>query len=152
MITGIIAALLVIISNVLMYLYVKKRLLNGMRSFFNAPNADTPSQFAETTGAIAQQFSQSMLNGFKATALGVARGEQKQSKAVDAALVKDAIAANNPLIGMLMQSMPQLNKLTNKNPELVAMAVQKLAGMSKGGGGNGSPAAPALTSVDLNNY
>lgn len=122
------------------YTVEKQRILSSLHAYIEHPDENNP--IAQLTGMVATQFSNIIMHHLSQTAKGLASGASRQEKAVDAAIVRDSIAANNPLIGMAIDAMPMLSKLTRKNPELVALAAEKLGPMlsKKSGDGAGAEA------------
>jgi len=118
------------------YTVEKQRILSALHAYIEKPDADNP--IAQLTGMIATQFSNIIVHHISQSARGVASGDSRQEKAVEAAIVHDLVAEANPLMGMAMNTMPWLSKLTRKNPELVALAAQKLGPMLKQKSGDGS--------------
>ena len=155
MLPAIVAAILVILSNILLLFFIKNRIIRTLKLYLEAPNADTPSQLALFSNDIAQQFASNLLQGLKMTELGLKRGSQKQEEAVQAAIVTDLATAKSPMLGMALKAFPNLATLAGKNKEIANLAMAALQGMNKGGsdqgntgGGNGGYDNP----LDINQF
>ncbi len=124
-----ISQILITVVLVLFYWRQKRNFLNKVQEI-QVPKGDGQlSELGEFTQAIGQAMGQSIVLSLKQTAYGQASGAARQEKAVDGAIVQDMIGLGNPVLGLLINQMPKLSKAINKNPELAAMAAQKLGGL-----------------------
>lgn len=120
------------------YTAEKRRILGALHAYIEHPDENNP--VAQLTGMVATQFTNIMLHHISQTGKGLASGASRQGKAVDAAIARDVIAAENPLIGYAINAMPILAKLTRKNPELMTLAAERLGPMLKQKSGDGGGA------------
>ena len=100
----------------LVYRRAKSRVIMLARSFFEAPDTKTPSDFGRlidsTAILLAQRFSQSI----KATFMGIQSVDSKNETRIEEAIVKDGLTQQMPLAGMVLDSFPSLSKMIRKNP------------------------------------
>ena len=136
MITAIVAALLIILSNIIILLYVKSTIKRNFQAYFEAPDKETPSAFFQLTDMMAKQWAYHIMHQFKSTNAGLASGEARQEKAMSQAIVKDVAQQQNPLLGIALNQFPNLTKLVAKNPELLNIAQQVMSNFKNKGGGN----------------
>jgi len=96
-----------------------------------------PSQIYGVTDVIAKQLAQAAISSLKMGDLNKSSQAVRQEKAMDAAIVKDMIDMNNPGLGALIKMLPNVNKWVGKNPDMAALAAQKLGSLMQSRG-NGS--------------
>lgn len=133
--TGLFLTILaLIVANLLLFtlLYAyyrseKRKLVNVIRAYFEPLGEGKPSQFAEVTGAISQQFASSLLQTMKASTMGSSSVESKHMARAEQALMGDLLTQANPIMGFIAQQFPALVKIAHKNPA----AAQLLASFVK---------------------
>lgn len=107
----------------------KKRITGLIRSYFTAPDAETPSPFAELVNTIAGVFAVKIVGSIKATVMGMNSVDSRNEKREQ----KEAIMQANPSLAGLASLLP---KSWVKNPEILA-SIASVFG-SRGKQGNGS--------------
>ena len=109
------------------YQLIKSKVIRFIRAFVEPKTNGEQSPLADSIDNISKRLASSIIENIKMTELGFKRGAQKQEQAVEAAITKDIISYNEPLIGAALQMFPNLSKLANKNPQL-AMAASQMIG------------------------
>ena len=136
MITALLTGLAVALANILLYLYLKRKIHRSLKLYFEPKSKDEPSEFFQVTDAIAKQVACHTMFFLKQTSAGVASGEARQEKALTGALVKDVAAQKHPLLGLALNQFPNLSKMVTKNPDLLNQLGPLLEKMNIAGGGN----------------
>jgi hypothetical protein len=104
-----------------------------LKTFFTPPDEKTPSEFALTTQAIADQLGRSLVAQLKSTFMTAQSNQVRAQNAVNGDIAEDLVNQANPLIGAIMNTFPALRKTIRRNPGLADMAIQTL--LSKIGSG-----------------
>ncbi|GAI05443.1 unnamed protein product [marine sediment metagenome] len=106
------------------------------KEYFNPRGDGLPSPFADTISGIAQVVGSSVATQIKNTFTGESLLAQRQEKGILQDMAKDQLEQSNPLIAMILQQFPTLQKRLLKNPALLPMATEALSKLGKGAGGD----------------
>ena len=109
----------------------KRAVIETLRLYFEAPDEQTPSEFARLIDTTADIYSKHMLDRFKTSFMGMQSVESRNEKALKGEIAQAVIAQENPLLSSLIASFPALRKRLAKSPELLPLA-QSLLGKVKG--------------------
>ncbi|GAH94224.1 unnamed protein product [marine sediment metagenome] len=138
MIYGGILAVLVILTAVTAILAVKTvRISREVKSkyedaqdfakdYFTPRGDGLASPFADTISGIAQVVGSSVATQIKNTFTGESLLTQRQEKGIINDIAKDQLEQSNPLVAMILQQFPTLQKRLLKNPTLLPMATEAL--------------------------
>lgn len=132
--TGIIAAILVIGVQIALIVYIKRRVTTVITSFVSQPDDKTPSQLATMVDQCAFILSTRLITQAKTTLMGMASVDSRNEKRAAA----DEILVGNPLLAMLLNAIPGGKRLV-KNPEILSMVGGVLNRMGKGNGNKPAP-------------
>lgn len=91
---------------------------------------DEPSEFGLIIDSISGSAGRAMAMEIKTTLMGVSSGITRGEKAIELAIAKDS----NPGIFALLEAIPSLKKIVNRNPALLGLVGNVL---NKSGPGNG---------------
>jgi len=119
----------------------KRAALDLIRAYFEAPDAETPSEFAKMIDAAALVLAQRLVSSLKGTFMGVQSGARRGEDALQGDFLGDVATQANPTLGALLNSFPAVKRRLGKNPELIPAAMQLIGKLFPGGsaqGGNGS--------------
>ena len=100
---------------------IKRRVIAAIRPYFEAPDDKTPSQFALLTNAISQQLASAIVASAKGSLLGMQGVDAKNLAHIEADMMKDGLAAQSPMLGMLMEQFPSFGRRLMKNPNLLPL-------------------------------
>lgn len=128
-----IAALVVLVLLVRAYNHEKRALLETLRLYFEPPDEETPSQFAQLTDAVGQQFSSKLITTLKASFMGMQSVDAKNQARLQGDLVQDLATQKNPMLGALLESFPAIQRRLAKNPSLTPVVEQMIAKMTQAG-------------------
>lgn len=131
-----IAGLLVLFIGLSAYKHEKQAFVFSLKSYFEAPDAETPSEFANLTELLSERFSQKLVNTAKGTFMGMQSVDAKNMNRVEGDVLTDMATQKNPLLGVIMTQYPTLARRLAKNPGLLPL-VQNF--MPKPGTGGSSP-------------
>lgn len=134
--TAIIGGSVVFLGNILLLFFFyraynrqKQALLTTLRAYFEAPNAETPSQFAMLTDAIATQAGEKLSYCLKSTFMGAQAGEAKNVKRLEGDILQDAMAQNSPVLAAIAQSFPAVSERLKGNPALLPLIMKMIPGL-----------------------
>jgi hypothetical protein len=118
----------------------KAAFMAGLSLYFEK-QGEKPSEFSNIVSMMADEFGVKVAASLKSTFMGVQSGDAKATQQVEAAMVEDGIAGQNPILGMILQSYPALAKKIMKNPALASKAMELLGSpsLSKIGNHTGEP-------------
>ena len=116
---------LLIAAGAAAYFYIKSRVNRLFHDFFDAPNAETPSQFGKMLDNAAQLFASRLMQSLRAQLANMNSITTRQAGAVQNNAIVAGLA-DNPLIGGAM-GIPGIEKMIKKNP-LLGLAAQYLVG------------------------
>lgn len=105
--------------------------------FFNAPDAETASEFGLMVEGIAKIFANELAIKVKASMMGNASVQARNVKAIEGALAMDAVESENPTLGKIMKALPNVADLVKKRPELAGLAQMVMSGIGAGKGNGG---------------
>ncbi|GAH92970.1 unnamed protein product, partial [marine sediment metagenome] len=94
--------------------------------YFTPRGDGLASPFADTISGIAQVVGSSVATQIKNTFTGEALLTQRQEKGILKDIAQDQLEQSNPLIAMILQQFPTLQKRLLKNPALLPMATEAL--------------------------
>lgn len=86
----------------------------------------TPSALAQTISTISDMIARALVAQLKTTFMGVESGKARGEQAVELEIV----AAQNPLLGIALNTIPGIKKYLKRNPGLIDFALKKLSGAS----------------------
>lgn len=118
----------------------KQQAIATIRSYFESPDPETPSEFAKLIDAGAQVLSSRLVASLKGTFMGVQSGAKRGEDALQADFLGDAVSMQNPIAGAILNAFPAVKRRLGKNPELIPTAMAMLSKILPGGsaqGGNG---------------
>lgn len=110
-----------------------------MIGFVTSPGNNEPSPLARTVEAAGDMLARSLVAQAKGAFMGKQSGEARAETAIAGDIAEDLINARSPMIGALLNSFPTLKKTIRRNPQLLDLALSKLAG-AQGSGSQGSGA------------
>jgi len=113
------------------------RVDSRLQAFFTAPNAKTPSEYAQHVDMAGALLAQRLESHIKGSLMGCISAVARNEKALMRDIGKEAVSADNPLMGVLLEQLPK--KWQNKifeNPAAAQAALKLFGGM-------GGPAPPA---------
>lgn len=120
-----------------------RHIMNEFYEFITPASETEPSPMQLAVGKTVDAISDGMVKRVKGTMLGQLSGKSRAESAIDGAIAQDSLSLSNPVIGAVLQSMPSLAKILNRNPFLAELAMSKLAGKAGAaapGNGNSPPA------------
>lgn len=127
-----------LLTGFLFYYLVRRQVRRTIQSFFVAPSAEKPSEFAKICDAVSQVFAARLLLQLKTTVMGMNSVEAKRVKGEQLELIKSQAP---PLLQGLASVLPAK---WAKDPNIMAVAASILGGMG-GKGGNGHATEPEVT-------
>jgi hypothetical protein len=123
---------------ILIYGYSKVLAIRQVaREFFEPDKATGVSPFGKLVDSASASVGNAFAMQIKTSIMGKLSGSARQEKAVEQAILSDT----SPLLG-LVQSMPSLRKLIEKNPALAGLALNYLQKRMPVTPGNGTPGEP----------
>jgi len=114
-------------------------LQNTIRVFVTPKGPEEASPLANVVDVGADMVARAVTARIKTSLMGSHSGEVRQEKAIDGAIAEDVARAAHPLVGTLLDHMPELRKTLRKNPGLLDLALSKLGAMQEKSSGGGSP-------------
>ncbi len=96
-----------------------------------------PSPLARTVEAAGDMLARSLVAQAKGAFMGKQSAAVRGETAIAGDIAEDLLAQRSPVISAILQSFPTLKKTIRRNPQLLDIALSKLAG---GLGSGGSPA------------
>ena len=114
---------------VLIYIMEKRRITRAFRAFFESPDEETPSQFAELTDAIGATIARRMVSQIKTTVMGMNSVDSKNASREAIEGIKEA----SPSLAGLASLLP---KKWVKNPEIMGVLAGVLGKIGNKGNGN----------------
>jgi len=113
--------------------FVYYKFTRRIKQFVLPPGPEIPSELAQYTDLIAQVMISRAMVSLKGHDMNAKSLEVRQANAVNKAVVKDTLAAVNPLLGLLANQYPNLVKTIAKNQELIPYALELAAKLQQGG-------------------
>jgi len=132
LLTVILTGICLVLSNVALYLIVKRQFYAGLHAFL-APRGENQSEFAELIGVITDQAASKNAQCLKAVFMGQNSVQSKNSTRLETAITTDLVSRQSPMLGMGMSMFPQLQKLVTKNPGALEMLAKFMQGQGKPG-------------------
>lgn len=120
----------------------KRTIMRQFRAFFEAPDEETPSQFAETIDVIGRVIASRLVSQIKSTVMGMNSVDSKNDKREQIAGMTDAM----PTLAGLAQLLP---KKWARSPEIMATLMSVLGNFKAKGTGNGSSEPSNQTAFKL---
>ena len=117
---------------VLIYIMEKRRITRAFRAFFESPDEETPSQFAELIDAIGATIARRMVAQIKTTVMGMNSVDSKNASREAIEGIKGA----SPSLAGLASLLP---KKWVKSPEIMGVLAGFLGKIGKPGNGNQEP-------------
>lgn len=111
---------------------------NDFRVFITPEAEGKPSPLGNFVAASADIIARSIVASAKAVFMGVQSGEARANATVDGDIAEGKVGLINPAFGALLNSFPALKKTLRRNPQLVDLAISKLAGTVGKPANNGS--------------
>jgi hypothetical protein len=121
----------------------KKALIASVKAYFEAPDEQTPSEFAGVVNAVADVFVTKAMASIKGSLMQQASVNSRNMKTLEEAAIID-VASQNDFIGTALETFPNLKKIVSKNPNLLNLAIPFISKMQNksaipvSGNGNGS--------------
>lgn len=131
-----VAGLIVTFIALLRYQREKQAFLEALKLYFEAPNAETPSQFALLTEVVSERFSQKMVASLKSSFMGMQSVDAKNVGRLESDLLQDVASQQNPALGAILGAYPAVARRLAKNPSLLPLVQNIMAKVGAGGTGN----------------
>lgn len=109
---------------------LKKSAFEMAKSYFETDDPDQPSQFGSFVDIVTSQLASKIVSSVRAQLNQASGVVSRNDKAVDGALATDILSAASPIAGMALNAFPQLAKLIKKNPSVVGLVLDKMAGVN----------------------
>lgn len=103
-------------------------LIKSVRSFFEQPEPEKQSPFADTIDNITSRLAVALIASIKGWLMSQNSIAVRQDKAAARQEIQDNAP---PILGMLMKYQPGIGKILGKNPELAQLAMQYLSNRGK---------------------
>lgn len=110
----------------------KRRIMRALRSYFEAPDQESPSQFGLLVEVIAQLFAQKLVSNLKNVIGGMNSADAKNAERAELSAIKQA----NPVLGNLDNLLP---KRWKKNADLIKLAAAFLGNPGDNNKGQSPP-------------
>lgn len=126
--TAVILAQTILLGTLAWLFRAKVHQINAtIRTFITPKGPDEASPLALTVDIGADMVARAVMARAKTTFLGQQSGAVRQEKAVEGAIAEDMARAAHPMVGPLLDQMPELRKTLRRNPALLDFALSKLA-------------------------
>jgi hypothetical protein len=146
--TGLIVLTGIVGLSILGYMTVRRAIMRGiagaraefgsyLRAYFEAPDENTPSEFAKLVDAMSVTASRRVVNELKTTFMGMQSGDNRLEKAMEADVIKDMAISQSPLLESLLSMFPTLGRRLSKNPAAMQFLPGLLSKLGVGGGPGG---------------
>lgn len=113
----------------------KRAFTSILQSYFEAPDSETPSQFALVTEAISERFAQKLVASLKSSFMGMQSVDAKNMARLEGDVMQDVAGQQNPMLGAILSSFPAVSKRLAKNPALYPLVQAAMAKLATGAGG-----------------
>lgn len=110
--------------------------IHALVSEFFISEGDQPTKAQVIMNAWADQISENVLLKVKQSLGGAEGAIARQEKQIEGEIIDAAIMQQNPILGMLTQMVPNLNKRIRKNPSAAAAVLSMLENSGLGGFGS----------------
>jgi hypothetical protein len=111
-----------------------RRIFAQGKAFITPESEGKPSALANVTQVAADMLGRGVTAQLKATFMGKQSVDVRNGQRIASDIAVDGLSMSNPLIGAVLQQFPTLTKRLAKNPALLDMALQALAGGVKAPG------------------
>jgi len=108
-----------------------RELQSTLREFVTPKGPDEASPLASVVDVGADMVARAVTARIKTSLMGSQSGQVRQEKAVDGAIAEDLARGAHPLVGTILDNMPELRKTLRKNPGLLDFALAKLGNMGQ---------------------
>lgn len=140
----IVTELLVILAVLGFSFYVLMTKYNRVKQFlldFIAPKGENQSDLANTIGILSSAAGKQIAQEIASKFMGKESGQSRLENAVQGDMIQDAVASQNPMLGMILSAFPKVAKRAAKNPAALGIAMEALSkfklGSLSGPGSNG---------------
>jgi len=119
-----------------------------IRDFVTPKGPDEASPLASVVDVAADMVARAVTARIKTSLMGSQSGQVRQEKAIEGAIAEDVARAAHPLVGTILDGMPEVRKTLRKNPGLLDFALSKLGAMSQQQ--QGTQTVPTLINQGIN--
>lgn len=136
--TAVLTGVFVALANIGLFFLVivllrkeKQAYINTLHAYFEAPDATTPSQFAQLVDRVSDTFGHKIMTHAKATFMGFQSVDAKAEARLEGDIMSDLLSQNNPILAIIADSFPAVAKRLRKNPGLLPVIQRLLPGLGK---------------------
>lgn len=125
---------LILVSNLVFlalfasFLFRLSRVHAQFVAFVSPEGENQPSPLGKMLDIVAADFARAAVAQIKAHLMGAKGVDTRQANAIEGDIALD-VAGQNPLIGQLLERMPNLKRTLRRNPALINLVIEKLPGM-----------------------
>lgn len=141
--TGILAINAVMFVCMAAFFIKFRRIYDDIQYLFTPKGEGLPSPAAEVVNQIAESAGQALFRQVKTSFGANKSAEVRAGKAIDADIAEGMLQATNPGLATILDSIPGLKKTLRRNPALIDLAMEKLAGKFGGGAAPQGDAVPS---------